>query len=192
MAYGELRKRGIYCLETVYEPTDKTSVRGLLEVLNSCCDAPYVHRDAATTTEFHSYLEEWLTNDSDEYPILYLGFHGSEDGKSDLVNHEVISERLSGRCRNRAVHFGACGALKGINTRCFLEETGASAVSGYRTDMDWMQSAAFDLLFLEELQYHGGKSLTPSVARQAKHNLMGTDQPYAKMRTHLGFHILTA
>ena len=198
MAYGEPRHRGIYCIETVWgEPKDRTSVRGALEILDSARSAPYVHRDAATTAEFHFYLEEWLSGP--DHAILYLCFHGSEggklwfqtvDGSADLVNDEVISERLIDRCKNRAVHFGTCSVLDDMDAMQFLEATRASAVSGYRKDVDWMQSTAFDLLLLDELQYHGQKSLTPTVARTARVNLLG--EPYAQLGEHLGFEMLVA
>lgn len=194
MAYSKEQQRGVFCIETIWgEPKDRSSVHGILDVLNSTRSAPFVHRDAATTTEFHFYLEEWLAEGS-AHPILYLGFHGSKDGKiwlqtvdgvADLVNDEVISERLAGRCKNRVVHFGACSTLQGMDARAFLKCTKASAVSGYREDVDWMTSMAFDLLLLDELQYHGGKSLTSTVAGKARENLL--NEPYAELANHLGF-----
>ena len=202
MAYNNPQARGIYCIETVWEEDPDTpgtsTVRGILDVIRSNCGARYLHRDAMTTTEFHYYLTEWERAFAHDYPILYLGFHGSKNGKiwfktidgnPDLVNHEVIQARLQGGCRNRAIHFGACSALVDFNTKEFLQCTGAVAVSGYETDMDWMLSTAFDLLFLEEMQYHGQKGLTRNVASQAKRNLMADDQPYAQLRKHLGFHM---
>ena len=194
MAYNKEHQRGVFCIETIWgERKDRSSVRGILDVLNSTRAAPFIHRDAATTTEFHFYLEEWLA-EGPEHPILYLGYHGSEDGKlwlrtvdgvADLVNDEVISERLAGRCRNRVVHFGACSVLRGMDASAFLKGTEASAVCGYLKDVDWMTSTAFDLLLLDELQYHGGKSLTSTVAGKARKNLL--DAPYAELANHLGF-----
>ncbi|MCY3818385.1 MAG: hypothetical protein OXH52_03335 [Gammaproteobacteria bacterium] len=156
-----------------------------MDILNSACHAPYLYRQAATTAEFHVCLEEWI--DHSEYPILYLSFHGSEQGKlwfrtidggADLVNHEVISDRLFERCENRVVHFGACGVLQEMDVNQFLKDTGASAVGGYRVDVDWMQSAAFDLLLLEWFQYYGRKSLTPKVAGRARGHLV--EEPYSQ------------
>jgi len=54
-----------------------------------------------------------------------------------------------------------------------------------------MLSTAFDLLVLDEFQYHGQQSLTPNVARLAKENLTGADQSFAGIREELGFHIET-
>ena len=202
MAYGEPKARGIYCIETVWEdePADRSSVRGILEVLHSRLGAPFLHRDAATTTEFHRHVEDWLGTEPNEYPILYLAFHGSDsgqiwfktvDGKKDVVNYGVLADRLDDRCAGRAVHVGACSVLAEVDTADSVARTAASAVSGYVDDIDWMLSTAFDLLVLEELQYHGGKSLTHNVARQAEQNLTNDDQPFAGVRRELGFSMTT-
>lgn len=201
MAYGYYQERGIYCIETVWEDAnDRSSVRVLLELLESYCGAPFSHHDAATTNEFHYYLNEWLRQGDERYPILYLAFHGSKegkiwfktlDGKSDLVNYEVIYDRLENQCQNTVVHFAACSTLRDMDTRKFLRRTAASAVSGYKEDVYWIQSAAFDLLYLEELQYHGQKSLTRNVAEQVKKRILASGDPYAGLRKHLKFEMTT-
>ena len=67
----------------------------------------------------------------------------------------------------------------------FREQIGASAVSGYDDDVNWIESAAFELMYLHELQYHRKKPLTPDVAMDAKKNL--DEMPYSVMAKHLGF-----
>jgi hypothetical protein len=50
--------------------------------------------------------------------------------------------------------FGSCSTLD-IDIRHlkrFLKETGALAIGGYKTDVDWMLSAANELLLFEALQ----------------------------------------
>ena len=52
------------------------------------------------------------------------------------------------------IHFGSCSTLDldGRKLSSFLRRTGACAVFGFRADVDWLRSAAFDLLVLGYLQ----------------------------------------
>ena len=204
MAYGDRQKRGIYCIETVwYGNKDRTSIRPILEILENKEEAPYLHRDAATRGELFYYLERWKEL-NDEYPILYLGFHGESQGQiwmkmlddtNDMANYQILAERLDSACRNCVVHFASCGSLKDMDLKDFREKIGASAVSGYAEDVNWIDSAAFELLYLSELQYHGGKGLTPTVAMNVKKNLAirkSAQTPYFEMAKYLGFRMEVA
>ena len=199
MAYRTRQTRGIYCIETVwYGDDDRTSVRPVLQLLEDLYGAPYIHRDAATKDELFHYLTKWQGLDLQEqnYPILYLGFHGSEDGKiwletsdgrKDMVNYEVLGDQLAASCNSRLVHFGSCGSLAGVDWDQFLEQTKASAVSGYHEDVNFEDSAAFELIYLADLQYHHGKSLTPTVANTVHSKVTGKQSPYRGLSSHLGF-----
>ena len=151
--------------------------------------------------ELFHYLTKWQGLDAKDYPILYLGFHGSEagkiwletsDGRRDMVNYEVLQDQLRSSCVNRLVHFASCGSLAGVDWDQFLDLTRASAVSGYHEDVAFEDSAAFELLYLADLQYHGQKSLTPNVADTVHSNLTREDSPYSGLSSHLDFlmHVL--
>ena len=197
MANETLHQRGIYCIETVwYGPDDRTSVRPALQLLEDLYGAPYIWRDAATKDELFLYLTWWLRLEPKEYPILYLGFHGSRegkiwletaDGKKDMVNYEVLADHLDSSCTNRLVHFASCGSFKGVDWCRFLEQTGASAVSGYQNDIGFEDSAALELLYLADLQRHRGRPLTKTVANDVHSNMTGRDSAYRGLSSHLGF-----
>ena len=197
MAYRTRQTRGVYCIETVwYGDDDRTSVRPVLQLLEDLYGAPYIHRDAATKDELFHYLTKWQALDPKDYPILYLGFHGSEDGKiwletsdgkKDMVNYEVLQDQLWSSCNNRLVHFGSCGSLAGVDWDRFLEQTRASAVSGYHEDVAFEDSAAFELVYLADLQYHHGKSLTPTVAETVHSNMTKRGSPYRGLSSYLEF-----
>ena len=198
MAYGTRKRRGIYCIETGgwYGDADRTSVRPLLQLLEDLYGAPYVHRDAATKEELFHYLTKWKSFDPRDYPILYLGFHGSEggnirlenmDGEEDWVDHNDLKDRLGPSCTNRLVHFGSCGSLTGVDWGGFLQQTGATAVSGYDKNVDFGESAAFELLYLADLQYHYGKSLTSTVASTVHSNMTDEGSACYGLSSHLGF-----
>ena len=76
-----------------------------------------------------------------------------------LSNEEVtldwLEGQLRGKCARRMIHFGSCSMLgvHGNRLNRFLRETGALAASGYLGEVNWIRSAAFELLVLTELQY---------------------------------------
>ena len=197
------KTRGIFCIETVwFDASDGTSVRPMLELLrNSYLNVPFIHRNAVTKDEFFFHICKWTELKPSDYPILYLGYHG-EAGSIYLADSEEvyddenriefyeISQRLEGKGGNRVIHFSSCSTLdlSSKESREFLKMTGASAVSGYKKEIDWMESAALDILFLEQLQYRGKENLTTNVMQTCKNNLM--KPPYSELRKSLGFQIM--
>ena len=153
--------KGIFCLEASnWEGVkDRTTIVPLLDLLatQAAYRAPFHRFDIGTPEEFDFYLKRWCRAAFDNYPILYLGFHGSPGalsvGGGDL-QLEDLAERLDDCCKGRVIHFGSCGTVNvhGRRLRAFLARTGALAVCGYRNDVDWIESAAFDLLLLGGLQ----------------------------------------
>ena len=193
------KKRGIYCIETVwYGNKDRTSIRPILEILEDHHEAPYLHHDAATRGALFYYLERWKEVNN-EYPILYLGFHGESQGQIRLkkiddtdviVKSQTLAKRLKGACPGCVVHFSSCSSLKDMDLEDFRETIGASAVSGYEEEVYWFESAAFELLLLYELLHHRGEPLTPTVAMDVKKKLAVKESAqihYFEMAEHLGF-----
>ena len=183
------RKRGIYSIETnwfEYEcgQKDATSIRPILQLLSEgYWDVPSISRDAATTVELFHYLNKWLNIDKNEegndFPILYLGFHGSEEGKvwlereggeSDTVYYENLGEYLGGRCDKKIIHFAGCSVIKNLDVKWLLESTGAVAISGYKRDIS-CDSYAFEFLYLQYLQYFRGDSLTITTVQDVRRDL---------------------
>ena len=170
------KHRGVFCIETVWFGSgDKTSMRPILEAMqDSFLKMPFVHRTAVTQDELEYYLEEWKSLEARDYPILYLGYHGEAGqivlgkkgywGKID-ISLEQLAEGLGKECTNRIVHFGSCLTLDVEDERIgsLLEYTDISAVSGYGSEVDWTESVAFDMLYIQMMQFGGGQSLTPTV-----------------------------
>lgn len=156
--------KGIFCLEGDWEPDlrSRSSVGPILELLekSNYLPVPYIRRDVVTHAEFEHYLGKWKQRKYDRYPILYLGFHGFpgklrlRTGQGAEVDLEWLEARLGGACKKRIIHFGSCGTLNihGNRIRSFLKRTGALAVCGYRSDVDWMLSAAFEIVLLSGFQ----------------------------------------
>jgi hypothetical protein len=158
--------KGVFCLEGDWEKDlrSRTSIGPVLELLEKSGypSVPYIRRDVGTLTEFDYYLGRWTLKKYDRYPILYLGFHGTPGalrvgyGPRNGINLKELEERLQGKCGKRIIHFGSCGTLDihGTRIRNFIKRTGALAVCGYKSEVDWMLSAAFEIILFYELQYN--------------------------------------
>ncbi len=152
--------KGVFCLEGLWQPDLRkgSTVQPILGFLKQNAGIPYIYRDCATQEEFKFYLSKFPQVQYRDYPILYLAFHGVPgriliSGKTSL-SIEDIGSLLGNQCKGRVVIIGSCSVLD-INKRllkAFLDSTGAFAVCGYRNDVDWMRSTAFELLLLTELQ----------------------------------------
>ena len=126
---------------------------------------PFVHHDVATETEFSHYLDRYFKSQFDTHPILYLCFHGwgkadlndagiCLTGKDENLNLTELEDLIDGRCRNRLIHFGACSTMfqHGNRLRRFKQQTNAAAICGYKKDVDWIESVAFELIMISYLQ----------------------------------------
>lgn len=159
------RARGVFCLEGDWAPDLRynATVGPVLDLLDRSGypKVPYIRRDVATFEELEYYLKKWIQRRYTTYPILYLGFHGGPgilhvgDRRKGPVTLDWLEERLAGRCKGRVIHFGSCGtlAVHGNRVRSFLRRTKALAVCGYGKEVDWMLSAAFELILLYEFQF---------------------------------------
>ena len=163
MAKKKDEKKGIFCLEgDWWDVKDTTSVEPVLRLLQTMggYKVRYVHRDIGTREEFDFYLKKWSGRSFASHPILYLGFHGKSgcilvgEGRSKRIGLAELAEQLDGCCKGRVIHFGSCSTLdaSGHTLNAFLRRTGALAVLGFKREVDWLASAAFDTLVLGYLQ----------------------------------------
>ena len=158
-----MRKRGqtkgIFCIEGLWDPDLRvgSSVEPLLDLLNLNALISYIHMDAATHEEFEFYVKKWMQKRYDGYPILYIASHGSQSGikvGKDAYSVGALADLLAGKCANRIIVFSSCSTLRIAKRelRRFLEKTEALAVCGYRVDVDWLRSTAFELLLFSQIQ----------------------------------------
>lgn len=160
------RPKGIYCLEIgewYGTLKKKTSVESLLQLLReSPLEVPYIHRDIATEDELTYYIQKWTQSSYGDYPILYLAFHGSPGciyinstkGREKEIKTDDFFKLLKGKCHKRIIHFGSCKVLdiNGHTAKKYLDASGAVAISGYTSDVDWVLSSVFEMYYLSELQ----------------------------------------
>ena len=117
--------------------------------------AEFVHRDVGTEDELYHYLGKWAQRGYGSYEVLYFAFHGVRGGirvGRGTVPLADLAEKLQGKAAGRLVYFGCCSVMRDRRAVAeFQQQTGARAICGYTKDVDWIESAAFDLLLLSSL-----------------------------------------
>ena len=160
--------KGIFCIEgDWWGIRDTTTVEPMLQLLQRIHNnkLKYIRRDAATSEELDFYLNKWAQEAQKDYAILYLGFHGDPGSikfgdkrkTGSNVTLDWIEERLEGKdMTERLIHFGSCSTLdvNGNRLNSFIRRTGVDAVTGYRIDVEWTESAAFETILLDMMQYY--------------------------------------
>jgi len=152
-------KKGIFCLEGLWHEDlrKRSTVKPILELLTLNSEIPYIHSDCATEAEFKFYIQKWKTSEYNRYPILYLAFHGLENGiiiDDEVFTLDNLSSELKGECKNRVFMLASCSSVKTDkrNLKRFLRETNALAICGYRKVVPWITSTAFELMLLSAMQ----------------------------------------
>lgn len=155
---ARMRGDGIFCLEGEWSSDlrDRASVRPILTLLEHLGVAESIHRDVATLEELTYLVGKWQQKRYDSFKVLYLAMHG-EEGRvllgRDTVSLDELEDIMRGACTGKIVYFGSCLTMKSSPDRlqAFAKSTGARAVVGYRREVDWLESAAFEVLLLDRL-----------------------------------------
>ena len=191
MASKRWKPKGVFCLEGAWDADlkSKQSVRYMLQLLSAVEGLNYIHKDVATLEELQFYLKRWRLKRYDDHPILYLAFHGRPQtvllGTRSL-SLDDIADLLEDRCEKRIIHFGTCGTLATDrrNIKRFLRRTRAEAACGFRKNIDWLKSSAFDLLLFEIIQrYEFSRRGIPAFYREVKRS-------YPRLCKELGFRLV--
>lgn len=192
---------GIFCIESKWRTGEGVSARPMLEMLKQYYDINYELRTANENKTLKRHLREWSKVDV-YYAILYLWYHGSPggvspdpDGYGELTLDEIANV-LDGVGENCIIHFGACSVMDvDRHTRKrFLDSTGVSAVSGYKQDVYWIESLAFEMLYMSCLQNVLGEweetHITPRIMAEVWAKLQ--EKPYRQFVKRLGFNMWRA
>ncbi|HSG08953.1 MAG TPA: DUF6642 family protein [Longimicrobiales bacterium] len=173
------KPHGIFCLEADWwSDFNRTStVQPVLHLLEQGMrtEVPHVHRDVGTREELALYLSRWSQRRHAQYRILYLAFHGAPGHillgdrrrNESEISLDELAEMLGTGLSGRLVHFGSCETLAADRRliRNFLDRTGLVAASGFRTPVDWLDSAVFEVLLFEVMLRY---SLTVQGARAVR------------------------
>lgn len=159
----------IACLERSFwyeeiEDEDRISVRPILELVSKLAGdedkdkVRFTHLTCNTKDELKYNLNAFRQLNKLDYGILYLAFHGNPGeiilADDTKINLEALAELMGQDFANWVVHFGTCTTIDVAKKKLdkFITSTQVLLVVGYAKYVDWLESAAMDLLLLDRLQ----------------------------------------
>ena len=192
---GTQTNSGVFCIESKWSVGEGVSAKPMLNMLKQYHGISYIPHVANNNNTLKRWLDEWSQCDS-YYGILYLWYHGSPgsvspDGYEEFNLNDITNMFEGGVCENCIIHFGACSVMDvdDLTRQRVLRHTGASAVSGYKKDVDWFESLAFEMLYMSCLQYTMSEweeeYITPRIMAEVWAKLQ--EKPYRQFVKRLGF-----
>lgn len=130
----------------------------LLQLLKTRGEIDYIHRRCGTRAEFEYYLAQMASYR--DYRVVYFAFHGAagrmQIAPGDYITLDEVARAAGETLRGKLVYFGSCRTLKrpAAALRSFLRTSGAAAVAGYTKEVGWLESSAFELMFLYWAAYY--------------------------------------
>ena len=159
MKCADSYEKYIYCLEGSWHknPRSNQSVKPILELLHNFHKVKYTYRRCLTKGEFLSGLQAFTHKRYSKYAILYIAYHGFKNGiyiGKEFITLKEIADLLEGKLYGKIVHFGSCSTLRTSenNIYDFINRTKCFFISGYKKDVGYINSAAFEMLYFEALQ----------------------------------------
>lgn len=159
MSNTKTYEKYIYCLEGNWNKNPKShqSVKPMLELLRTFSGVKYIYHKCNTKEEFFYRLQQFTKGTYKNYTVLYLAFHGRTNRiivENQFITLKDIAMALEGKLANKIVHFGSCSTLRTSekNIQYFISTTNCQFISGYRKDVDFIASTAFELLYFDLLQ----------------------------------------
>jgi len=151
----------IYCLEGNWNrhPKSSQSIKPILDLLYTFSKVKYIYRKCPTKDEFIKGLHTFTQKRYSNYTILYIAYHGRKNRiyfGNEYMTIKEIADVLAGKLNGKIVHFGSCSTLHTSlkNITDFITRTGCSLISGYKKDVGYISSTAFELVYFEILQQY--------------------------------------
>ena len=152
-------RTNIACLESLWNSDieNRLSVVPILDLVSRVNGTRYTYLTCNTREELAYNLGK--LGKGRGYRLLYLSLHGKpgelvlDGGRTDL---ESLAQMMGTRFAGWAVHFGSCSTISvpPARLRRFMAATRVTVVLGYQTDVNWIASAALDLLLFDWFQYY--------------------------------------
>ena len=155
------KKKSIFCIEGSWNDDlrKKISVERALSFIEEIERIKTIRSDCHNADTLRQLIQEVLLKKYQSFGIIYLAFHGKPGElllgkKNNSVNLAQIAEFIDGEAEGKIIHFGSCSTLDISKKEIvgFLHKTNALAVSGYKKDIDFLESAFFDLLYFRYCQ----------------------------------------
>ena len=190
----------LVCLEAYWNEKllQTFSVKGFFEAMAPLVHPPLTlaHRFVESEAGLAYYARRpdgllWRSKELFDAPIYYLAFHGRPGAVRSLLDRieaDKLCEAFEGYGEGgykNLVYFACCNVLRGRKgrdfARAFLEASGARAVIGYTTTVDWMASLVCDLLFLHRFY----RDPSPWKNLRKIFNSVHRDYPAARRLKHI-------
>jgi hypothetical protein len=156
-AKSKAHKKNIVCLESLWDHDmeNRLTVLPVLELTSKISGTKSILLTCNTVEEFSHNLK--MLKRKSGYGILYFAFHGFPGGfliDGSPVELEAVAELMGKGFSKWVVYFGSCETTKTRRWRIsdFMARTGVSMVLGYKRWVDWVESAALDLMLLNRMQ----------------------------------------
>jgi len=155
---GRDRPLGIFCVEGDWSPklTARASVRELLQILEDVAGIDFIFHHVETVDGLFDILRRWGQKQYSHYALGYFAFHGRPGsivvGRRS-VTLEQLGSAMTGSCRDKILYFGSCSVLRAPKREldAFCSVTGSPCIVGFTRDVDWIASAALDLILLQAI-----------------------------------------
>lgn len=161
MRLAQNYKKNVFCLEGDWQKDlrDPSSVRAALMFLQQNLNIKYIYKQCGTRENLEYYLTLWQQKKYAPYSICYFAFHGKPESIQvgrEFVTLGELGDLLHGSCQDKIIHFGSCKTLNTDSAviRKFLEHTGALCVCGFETEINFVESSAFDMILIEMFQQY--------------------------------------
>ena len=111
------------------------------------------------------------------YAILYIAYHGRKICicfGNEYITLKEIANLLEGKLRGIIVHFGSCSTLNTTQTNItnFITRTECSFISGYKKDVEYIDSTAFELVYFYIIQKYDSSKKIKSVITKRYFTIM--------------------
>lgn len=155
----------IFSIESDWENSAKkqSSILPMLQCINGIYpNIKYIFRTANTKEEFLYCLKKFkqISKSNGDFCSLFLSGHGEPGqmyfGKEVLTLSDLadLSAEVGPRLFDgHLVHFDACSVLKDSekDAKRFINSTGAALATGFTTDVDFIESLALEMLYIDNL-----------------------------------------
>lgn len=159
MKHINVPERFIFCLEGNWNkhPKSNQSIKPILDLLYTFSKVKYIYRKCLTKDEFIKGLQAFTQKRYSNYTVLYIAYHGHKNRicfGNEYITLKEIANVLESKLNGKIVHFGSCSTLNTTekNITNFITRTGCSFISGYKKDVEYIDSTAFELVYFETVQ----------------------------------------
>ena len=161
MGLAQSYKKNVFCLEGDWQKDmrDHSSIGAALTFLQQNLGIQYIYKQCGTKENLEYYLSLWRLKKYSNYSIAYFAFHGKPEsiqvGK-EFVTLDELGDMLQDSCHDKILHFGSCQTLNTDEKtiKRFLEATGALCVCGFESEINFVESSAFDMILIEMFQQY--------------------------------------